>query len=78
MRLTMGWLSVGVIILVVILCSYVMLRAADFDRAVVTIAAAALLVDVLATMLAIWKIVLGPGQQELAPFALTQRVDPHQ
>lgn len=78
MRLTMGWLAVGVIIVVVFVCSYIILNAADFDRVVVTLAAAALLVDVLATMLAIWKIVLGPAQQDLAPFALAQGVDPHQ
>lgn len=67
MRLTMGWISVAVIVFITVACSYIILDAAQFPATAVTFASAGLLVDVLATMLAIWKLVLGKGPQPLAP-----------
>jgi hypothetical protein len=68
----MGWVSVAVIIFIIVVCSYIIFDSSQFSNAAVTLASGGLLVDVLATMLAIWKLVMGKGPQQLTPYDTSQ------
>jgi hypothetical protein len=60
LRLGIGWCSVLLLPSVMAVSSYVLLRSPLYPDAVVTAAAAALFVDVLGVVAAVWKIALAP------------------
>ena len=61
LRLRMGYTAAVMLPLVALACAYVLLNHPQFPPSVVTSAGAALLVDVLGLVVAVWKVVLNPG-----------------
>lgn len=66
-RVAMSCVSIVAILLIGYICAYIVFHAANFPDGTVTLAAAGLVADILATMLAVWRLVLGKGPQELGP-----------
>lgn len=58
LQLAMGVLTVVLLPTFMIITSYIIFHGSNFSESVVTMAASALLVDVLGTLLAAWKLVL--------------------
>jgi hypothetical protein len=56
----MGYASILLLAAIMVVASYVLFNAADFPASVVTAAGAALFVDVLGLLIAVWKIALNP------------------
>jgi hypothetical protein len=68
LRLVMGYSSVLLLLAVMGISSYILLNHALFPAAVITSAGAALFVDVLGLLVAVWKIVFNPDfMTKLAP-----------
>lgn len=61
LRLRMGYTAAVMLPLVAMACAYVLFNHPQFPQSVVTSAGAALLVDVLGLVVAVWKVVLNPG-----------------
>ncbi len=61
LRLVMGYASVILLTAIMIVASYVLFNASSFPTGVVTAAGAALFVDVLGLLIAVWKIALNPN-----------------
>lgn len=61
LRLRMGYTAAIMLPVVALACAYVLFNHAQFPSSVVTSAGAALLVDVLGLVVAVWKVVLNPG-----------------
>ncbi len=61
LRLRMGYMAVLVLPLFLIICSYVIYNHTSFPGSVVTLAASALLVDVLGLVISVWKLVVNPS-----------------
>ena len=61
LRLRMGYTAAVMLPVVALACAYVLLNHPQFPASVVTSAGAALLVDVLGLVVAVWKVVLNPG-----------------
>jgi hypothetical protein len=61
LRLRMGYTAAVMLPVVAIACAYVLFNHPQFPGSVVTSAGAALLVDVLGLIVAVWKVVLNPG-----------------
>jgi hypothetical protein len=60
LRLIMGYASILLLAAIMVVASYVLFNAADFPASVVMAAGAALFVDVLGLLIAVWKIALNP------------------
>lgn len=60
LRLIMGYAAVALLAAIMFVASYVLFNAEDFPLSVVTAAGAALFVDVLGLLIAVWKIALNP------------------
>ncbi len=60
LRLVMGYSAVVLLAAVMVVASYILFSAAAFPAGVVTAAGAALFVDVLGLLVAVWKIALNP------------------
>jgi membrane-associated HD superfamily phosphohydrolase len=60
LRLVMGYAAVALLLAVILVASYIIFSASHFPAAVVTAAGAALFVDVLGLLIAVWKIALNP------------------
>jgi hypothetical protein len=60
LRLVMGYASVILLAAIMFVASYVLFNSANFPGAVVTTAGAALFVDVLGLLAAVWRIALNP------------------
>lgn len=60
LRLVMGYSAVVLLGAVMLVASYILFNAAAFPTGVVTAAGAALFVDVLGLLIAVWKIALNP------------------
>lgn len=60
LRLVMGYSAVVLLGAVMVVASYILFNAAAFPGGVVTAAGAALFVDVLGLLIAVWKIALNP------------------
>jgi hypothetical protein len=60
LRLVMGYSAVVLLGAVMVVASYILFNAAAFPAGVVTAAGAALFVDVLGLLIAVWKIALNP------------------
>ena len=56
----MGYAAVLLLAGIMVVASYVLFNAAEFPRSVITTAGAALFVDVLGLLIAVWKIALNP------------------
>ena len=68
LQLVMGYASIFILFLVVVVCWYVLRNNALFPTEAVKMAAAALFVDVLGLIVSVWKIVLNPEfKTQLAP-----------
>ncbi len=68
LRLVMGYSAVVLLGAVMVVASYILFNATAFPAAVVTTAGAALFVDVLGLLIAVWKIALNPDfHAKLAP-----------
>lgn len=61
LRLVMGYAAVILLAAIMVVASYVLFNATQFPPAVVTAAGAALFVDVLGLLIAVWKIALNPN-----------------
>ena len=61
LRLRMGYIAVIALPLFLIVCSYVIYNNESFPDSVVTLAASALLVDILGLVISVWKLVLNPS-----------------
>jgi len=61
LRLVMGYAAVILLAAIMVVASYILFNAATFPTAVVTAAGAALFVDVLGLLVAVWKIALNPN-----------------
>jgi hypothetical protein len=61
LRLVMGYSAVFLLGAVILITSYVLFNNTNFPIAVVTTAGAALFVDVLGLLIAVWKIALNPN-----------------
>lgn len=68
LRLVMGYSAVLLLGAIMAVASYVLFNSASFPASVVTAAGAALFVDVLGLLIAVWKIALNPNfYARLAP-----------
>jgi uncharacterized membrane protein YqjE len=67
LRLMMGWTAVVLLPLFGIVCLLMLLHHNEFTSETVTVAATALLVDILGVVLTVWKVVLGNGPTKLGP-----------
>lgn len=61
LRLVMGYAAVILLTAIMMVASYILFSAAAFPGGVVTAAGAALFVDVLGLLVAVWKIALNPN-----------------
>lgn len=61
LRLVMGYAAVILLAAIMAVASYLLFNASIFPPAVVTAAGAALFVDVLGLLIAVWKIALNPN-----------------
>jgi len=61
LRLVMGYAAVILLAAIMVVASYVLFNGSAFPAAVVTAAGAALFVDVLGLLIAVWKIALNPN-----------------
>ena len=61
LRLVMGYVAVTLLVAVMMVASFVLFYASEFPDVVVTTAGAALFVDVLGLLIAVWKIALNPN-----------------
>lgn len=61
LRLVMGYASVMLLSVVMVVSSYILLNNKLFPSGVVTAAGAALFVDVLGLLIGVWKIALNPN-----------------
>jgi hypothetical protein len=61
LRLVMGYAAVLLLAAIMVVASYILFNALLFPTAVVTAAGAALFVDVLGLLIAVWKIALNPN-----------------
>src|SRR6267378_513939 len=74
LRLVMGYSAVVLLAGIMVVASYALFNAARFPGAVVTAAGAALFVDVLGLLAAVWKIALNPNfYARLAPVTRLER-----
>jgi hypothetical protein len=60
LRLIMGYASVLLLSVILIVASYIIFHSDRFSATVITAASAALFVDALGLVVAVWKIVLNP------------------
>lgn len=60
LRLTMGYASVALLVIVIIISSIILFNSGNFPVFTVQAAGAALFADVVGLLLGIWKIVLNP------------------
>lgn len=60
LRLTMGYSSIVLLAAIMAISGYVLFRAADFPPSVLTLAGAALFVDVLGLLIGVWRIAMNP------------------
>lgn len=68
LRLVMGYSAVLLLGAIMVIASYVLFNSSVFPASVVTAAGAALFVDVLGLLIAVWKIALNPNfYARLAP-----------
>lgn len=68
-RLAMGWMAFAALPFIAAVCGWVIFNHEDFTPATVSLAAAALLVDTLGLVGAVWRGILGKGPEPLAPVA---------
>jgi hypothetical protein len=61
LRLVMGYSAIILLCAVMFVASYVLMHAPDYTKEVVVAAGAALFVDVIGLLVAVWKIALNPG-----------------
>ena len=61
LRLVMGYSSVLLLAAIMVIASYVLFNGETFPEGVVTVAGAALFIDVLGLLVAVWKIALNPN-----------------
>lgn len=73
LRLIMGYLSVFLLPSVAIFCGYIILNQAKFGTTIATLAAGALLTDIVALIIAVWKVVLQSGSIERLKPVTTRR-----
>jgi GAF domain-containing protein len=66
-RLVMAWIAVFLLPAIMIVCASVLLRGDHFTPTTVELSAAALFTDILGLVIAVWKIVLGAGPEQLRP-----------
>jgi hypothetical protein len=57
----MGYTATVMLPIIAVACAYVLFNHPQFPQSVVASAGAALLVDVLGLLIAVWKVVLNPG-----------------
>ncbi|HDZ1111612.1 hypothetical protein [Klebsiella pneumoniae] len=60
LRLVMGFTSVILLIVVMVVSVYILFNSASFPKSVVAYAGAALFVDVLGMLIGVWKVALNP------------------
>lgn len=60
LRLRMGYMAMLLLPLFMAITTYIILNSKIFPHSVVTLSATSLLVDVLGTILSVWKLVLSP------------------
>jgi hypothetical protein len=61
LRLVMGYAAVSLLAAIMVVASYVLFNASGFPATVVAAASAALFVDVVGLLIAVWKIALNPS-----------------
>jgi hypothetical protein len=67
LRLTMGSMAVVLLPAICAVSAFVIFNSSNFDETTVTLAGGALMVDSLGLVIAVWRLVLGRGPNELAP-----------
>lgn len=67
LRMAMGWVACGMLPAVAVACFLVLALHERFTEGTVTLAAAALFVDVLGCVLAVWRAFAGGKPETLAP-----------
>jgi hypothetical protein len=72
-RQAMSWVAIILVPTIAATCGWIIFDHHDFTTATVTIAASALLFDILGLFISIWKIILGSGPQTLVP--ITQKIN---
>jgi hypothetical protein len=60
LRLIMGYISILIILIVLIICIYVLLNNKQYDANAVLTSFITILVDIIGLMINVWKIVLNP------------------
>jgi hypothetical protein len=71
LRLVMGYAAVLLLASILVVASYILFNVSQFPPAVVTAAGAAIFVDVLGLLIAVWKIALNPNfYARLSPVTL--------
>lgn len=63
LRLVMGYAAVVLLTAIMLVASYVLFNESKFSTGVVTVAGAALFVDVLGLLIAVWKIAINPDSK---------------
>lgn len=61
LRLVMGFTSVILLMVVIVVSVYILFNSSDFPVSVVTSAGAALFLDVLGMLIGVWKVALNPN-----------------
>jgi hypothetical protein len=64
---TMGWTAVVLLIAICAFAGYIIVNHGEFSEATVTAATSALLVEALGLVVAVWRVAMGKGPEELAP-----------
>lgn len=67
LRLAMGWSAVFLLPGIGVVSGWVIANQSDFSGSTVTLAASSLLVDSVGLVIAVWRIVLGTGPDQLSP-----------
>ncbi len=66
LRLAMGYTAVVLLASVIVICALILFNASSHSEQVVTLAATALLVDVIGLLIGVWKIAFRPEASERA------------
>jgi hypothetical protein len=74
LRYAMGWVAVGLLPLICVISAYIIFNHSGFDSTTVALASGALLVDSLALVAAVWRLVLGKGPENLGPVTSAQLI----